>query len=367
MACLELDFGLWSETVLSPVGNGRYPISATIELTERCNLSCGHCYINQPAKSQSARAKELSTDQIIAILDKIADSGCLFLVFTGGEPLLRPDFPEIYMHARRLGMLVTLLTNASMMTLEIANMLASSRPQVVDVSIYGATKATYESVTGSQGSFDRFIRGIELLQERNIRTTLKSVILTTNKHELSQMRSFAESYSIPFRYDALIWPRVDGDEGPYTYQISIDEILEMDHEYPQRVEEWKKRAEGFQGQQVRDEYVYSCGAGLRSYHVDSSGYMSICTMVRKPAYNLTKMSFQEVWQNLGDLRKLKRQLETPCTSCAAGALCSQCPGWSQVIHGDNETPVDFVCQLGQMRTNQFSYPMINNYEEINNE
>ena len=364
MSCPEINLDAWSNTLLAPLHqNERYPISATMDLTVRCNLNCVHCYINQPAGSRSARTNELKTDQVKQILDTIADAGCLFLVLTGGDPLLRSDFSEIYMHARRQGFIIDLLTNATLITPEIADLLAESRPHSVDVTLYGATAETYEAVTRVPGSFTRFLRGLNMLVERDIRLSLKSVILRTNRHELSAMLELTESFGAPFRYDGIIWPRLDGDQSPYEYQLSPEELLEMDLEYPNRAVEWREQAQVFKGQMVRKEYIYTCGAGLRSFHVDSRGKMSICTMARKPAYDLTKIRFEEAWERLGNLRHEKRTLNMLCETCLAGALCAQCPGWSQAVNGDDETPAEFICKLGRLRAEQFS-SSIHIFEEM---
>lgn len=330
----------------------RYPIAGQFELTDRCNLSCVHCYINQPAGCQAARSNEMSTDQVFYLLDEIARAGCLFLVLTGGEPLLRPDFKEIYMHAKRRGLVVTLFTNATLMTEDIADMLAYARAHVVDITLYGATRETYESVTQVKGSFERCMRGICLLKERNVRLGLKTIVLTKNRHELDDMRKFADNLGVELRYDGVIWPRLDGAEQPLQYRLSIDEMLAMDRETPERVMEWKKQFDAFKDVQARNENVFSCGAGLRSFHINSRGQMNICTMVSQPSYDLFKMSFSEAWEKIGEMRHWKRELHAECETCKVGALCVQCPGWSLAVHGDNETPVDYVCQLGHARYGQ---------------
>lgn len=367
ISCPESNLDTWGQTLFAPLGNGRYPLDGTLELTERCDLNCVHCYINQPAGSQIIRQKEMTTNQVKLVLDKIATAGCLFLEITGGEPLLRPDFPEIYMYARQLGMIVTLLTNATMLTPELVDLLAASKPHLVDISVYGATKETYESVTRIPGSFARFINGLDLLHERHIRISLKSIILTKNKHEIPAMQHLAEKYGCELRYDGILWPRIDGDEDPYPYRLSARELVVMDLENAQRAEEWKEQADVFTGKQVRNDYVFSCGAGLRSFHIDSSGLMASCTMVRKPGYNLLEVSFEEAWEKLGDLRRMMRQQKTVCQTCTAGPLCSQCPGWSQLVHGDYETPVNYVCEIGQLRAELFSSVKIELLGEVMHE
>ena len=350
--CPELDLDEWGGSLLASLQGRRYPLDGTLELTERCNLGCVHCYINQPAGSLSAQARELSASQIAGIVDQIADAGCLFVLLTGGEVLLRPDFGEIYSHVRQRGMIATVFTNGTLLTPQLADTLAESRPFSIEVTLYGATAATYEAVTGVPGSYARCRRGIELLLERGLSVGLKSVLLKENRHELEPMQALAKQLGAKYRYEAVVWPRLDGGLGPLDHALPVSEVAALDRDDPERLAQWEKVAAQFTGEAVRAEYVYSCGAGLHSFHIDSAGRLSLCMMARRPAYDLSQMSFIEGWNRLGAERLRRRELETPCRSCTVGGLCAQCPGWSQAMHGDDETPVDFVCELGHMRAAQ---------------
>jgi len=352
----EIDLGDLGTAIIAALHGQRYPLNGMMELTDRCDLNCVHCYINQPEGSRQARSKELSTDQFKDILHQAADAGTLFMTFSGGEVFLRQDFPEIYTYARELGMLVSIYTNATLITPQIADLLRDIRPYTVDITIYGATKEIYEKVTRVPGSFERCLRGIPLLKERGIQFSLKTMLLTINKHELAEMQALAAEFGAEFRYDSTLWPRVDGGLQPFAYQIPAEEIIAMDFEDPERRAEWVRLARDFSGLPVRAEKVFSCNGGVKSYHIDSAGKMTFCTMTRQPSYDLHEMSFLEAWEKIGELRQLTRQLSTPCQTCTLGALCSQCPGWSQAIHGDNETPVDFNCALAherKKRVNEF--------------
>ena len=343
--------------MLKQLKGRRYPLSATFDLTERCNLACVHCYINQPGASQSARARELTTAQIAALLDQMADAGSLFVSLTGGEVLLRPDFPEIYRYARQLGMLVNVFTNGTLLTADIADLLAASRPLSVDVTLYGATAEAYERVTRVPGSYERCRRGIKLALERGLPLSLKAVVLTANRHELPAMRALADDLGVKFRYDGLVWPRLDGGQQPLQYRLPVEEVAALDGEVPERMQAWAEQARLFKGQSIRAEYVYSCGAGFRSFHVDSGGLLSVCTMSRRRAYDLLQGSFLQGWEALGAVTREKRQLDTACRTCEVGPLCMQCPGWSQAVHKDDETPVEFVCALGRMRATRIGRPI----------
>ena len=346
----EIDLSQWD--VLTSLNGQRYPYNGMLELTDRCNLACVHCYIRQSPASRKALAAEMSTMQVKHVLDQMAEAGTLFLTITGGEPLLRKDFSEIYLYAKQKGLIITLFTNATMVTPEIAAMLAEWKPLSIEVSLYGATQDTYERVTRVPGSYAHFISGIALLMERNIPVSLKSVLLTDNQHELDEMQVLTESLGTTYRYDGVIWPRLDGSSEPFEHQLSVEALTAIDCRQSERNEERKQLETLFKGRPVRKDYIFNCGAGLTSFHVDSSGKMTICAMARRTAFDLKEMPFMEAWNKIGELRQLKRQVDTKCRTCQIGAYCVQCTGWSQLVHNDDETPVEFICELAHAYASQ---------------
>ena len=249
--------------------------------------------------------------------------------------------------------MISLFTNATLVDDEIADLFADMSIYTIEVSLYGATRETYEAVTQQPGSFDRCINGIKRLLSRGIPVGLKSVLLRANVHELEAMKALADEFGMLFRYDGTIWPRINGDEEPYGQRLSAEEMIGLDTGDMERKEQWRESYEKFSGQLLRNENVFSCGAGFHTFHIDSMGNMSICIMVREPSYNLFAVPFQDAWERLGELRDLKHTKVTECQACLAGPLCSQCPGWSQIVHGDLETPVDSVCALGKLRLSVF--------------
>ena len=118
----------WSLGIHNLSVNKRVPITATVEATRRCNNSCVHCYNNLPLSDPFARQNELRTAEHIRILDEIAAAGCLWILFTGGEIFARKDFLDIYTHAKHQGFLITLFTNGTLITPDIADYLVELPP-----------------------------------------------------------------------------------------------------------------------------------------------------------------------------------------------------------------------------------------------
>ena len=348
----------WNQGILDKLKGKRYPFGGLFELTDRCNLGCVHCYINQTAGCTQARESELTTGEVKGILDQLVKAGVFSLTFTGGEVFLRQDFLEIYLYAKKIGLLVSIFTNGTLITPKIADVLAEYRPRLMEITLYGGTKETYEKVTGVPGSYNRCVKAIDMIFDRNILLYLKSIILTINASELSMMQNFAKERNLPFRYDGLIWPRLDMTEKSYKYRLNQEELVALDNGDSERMAEWKRIYQSFGGFKTRAEKTFNCGAGLRSFHIDSNGRLSACSMARNPNYDLRTMTFHDAWERIGEIRSYKRELITICRSCEMGGLCNQCPGWSQLVHGDDETPVNFICELAHLRLNNLKKSII---------
>lgn len=366
MACPHISkirYREFSEQLHNKVLGQRIPMNGSLELTARCNLRCAHCYVSLPADSEEARQGELSLSDWRRIIDEITAEGCLWLLLTGGEPLLRPDFLEIYTYAKERGLIIILFTNGTLITPRIAEHLAEFRPFVVEVSIYGATRQTYESVTGVPGSYDRCRRGIQLLQEHGIPLNLKTMVMSLNQHELEEMKNWAAELGAPFRFDPLLTPKLNGSREPCTLRLPPERVVALDLVDAERSKEWPELMNKAKGNLPEPQYLYYCGAGIGGFHLDSQGMLGLCLLVRQPGYPLLSGSFREGWDNfLLKVRQQKRQNPIPCTQCELIALCGQCPGWALLENNNPESIVEYLCQIAQLRRASFDNTFIKNRE-----
>ena len=200
-------FQLWEK-----LQDRQRPLSFNLEVTARCNNDCRHCYINLPAGDQDARATELSREEIRGIAAEAVSMGATWCLLTGGEPFLREDFGDIYLTLKRLGLLVSVFTNACLVTPEHVQLLSQYPPLDLEVTVYGVTPATYEAVTRRPGSFAAFRRGLDLLLGSGLKVRLKAMALRANVHELPKIRRFCQARTRDFfRFDPLLHLRFDGN------------------------------------------------------------------------------------------------------------------------------------------------------------
>ena len=350
----ELRYGEFSEKLHKKAADKRIPISGSLELTFRCNLRCQHCYAAHGHQGIPGK-QELTYEEIQNIFDEIVDAGCLWFLITGGEPLMRRDFLDIYKSAKGKGLIVTLFTNGTMLTPHIADYLAEWRPFAIEISLYGSTQATYEHVTGIPGSFSRCIRGIELLLERDLPLRLKAMLMTINKHELVEMQAYAKSLDVEFRFDPIVDPGLENSLAPLPLRLSPEEVVQIERSDTERATLWSQQFTKVTKKPDNPRFLYSCGAGRSSFHIDPYGKMSLCISERMPGYNLRKGSFQQGWDTaIPSHLRLEFSEGNICAECDLREVCPICPALARREHGDPQVCVDYFCQITHLRAETFS-------------
>lgn len=288
---------------------------AMIELTYGCNLRCVHCY-NPTHEAKN----EVPTQELIRILDELAGAGCVWVGFTGGELFTRKDAMQVLRHAKGLGFVISILSNATLIIPQLADEIQALEPFQVDISMYGATEETYRKVTGIPGSFERFLRGVDLLNERKVPMLLKLILMTLNLHELDRMREIALSRKIRSQLGMSIYPRVDGVKAPLAYRLSPEQVFEIWRKYKFDSLSQKPAPEET-GHDVDEECegerrFFDCACGKSSVAVTPYGRMNLCLSIYDPQYDLVQGSVAEGWESLVDrVRSVQPGPRYECQGC----------------------------------------------------
>ena len=287
--------------------------------------------------------------------------GCLTVRFTGGEPLLREDFEDLYLCARRLGLKVLLFTNATLITRPLAALLARIPPlEKIEVSLYGMTKGSYEAVSRVPGSFEAAWRGIRLLLDHRIPFVVKGALLPPNRDEVGEFEAWAAT---------LPWMNK-----PPSYAMFLDLRCRRDSESKNRLIRGLRpsAAEGLRALTRgarRARYVaemrqfaarfmrppgdklFSCGSGLGGGCVDACGRFQPCLLLRHPdtVYDLSSGSLEDAltrfFPMIRETQAASLAYLARCARCFLKGLCEQCPAKSWTEHGTLDTPVEYLCEI----------------------
>ncbi len=331
----------------------RVPLMGMLEITSRCNLRCVHCYLGPQEEQHRKRAAEMSTQEVNGVLDQMAEAGTIYLTLTGGDPMMRPDFPQIYRHARERGLIVSVFCDGILVTDRIVELFLELPPSQVEISIYGATPETYEAITRVPGSWPKFRAGIERLRAAGIRTGLKSVLMTLNRHEMGDMERLATEWGMPFRYDSAIFPCLpDRSAEPLDLRVPPAEAVAIELSSPKRLKGLADYLEKHDNLPGTPE-LYQCGAGLTAFYMDPFGQVSPCLMTTKYRYGVRdhEGGFGARWRD--DVSKIRSlRSENPdhgCTSCGVRAVCTGCSAFFALETGREDVKSEYVCETTQHR------------------
>lgn len=349
MFCLEEE--KWHGFIQTHFRDIRAPFTAGFELLPDCNFRCIHCYAESDRKSN---CEALSTNQILSIIDDLCKHNCLFLFFTGGDPLIHKDFFEIYKYARKSGLFVSVLTNGTLINERHIELWNDYPPDNISMTMYGASEDTYYRITGAKGMYRRFCNAVQLLHENRIPFEIKCVGMKQNYNDIIAIRDFARSYGL--KYQTLGWsihPMNNGDKEPLDCRVTseqafIIEMLDSERRYFWEHLHLDKRVNTLTDKQ-KNNLLYPCSIARQFVFITYNGHMQGCVLATEPYYDLINGNFDDGWEFLRKEFVVKKASpKFKCAKCSRIHYCGQCSAISKSENGDPEIPIPFFCEYGSL-------------------
>lgn len=287
---------MYKTHVLRKVREQRILFDVSLELTYRCNLDCFFCY-----NDREKPGTYLSLDQYETLLNDLAGMQTMFLMLTGGEPMVHPHFFEIGRMARDLGFVVRVRTNGHSLTPRVAERLKKEvQPYMVDVSLHGATAEVHDRQTRVPGSFDRLVKNLANAKQAGLRCSVISTPTAWNEHQVEEMFALCDSLEVPFRFQGPVAPRDNGDITPLQIQPAeetwnrITAILASRQETPPVMDDGcTPEADA----ELNPEERAMCGVGVAGVDIDPYGNVQACMHLQTPAGSLHDHSIKDIWDN----------------------------------------------------------------------
>jgi radical SAM protein with 4Fe4S-binding SPASM domain len=326
------------ETIVNKTIDKYIPFKADWEITYRCNLNCIHCYQTRPGSEP-----ELTTEQACDCLDQLAELGCLYLTFTGGEVLLREDFFEIAGYARKKGFAIRIFTNGTLIEEDIADKIKSLNPLSVEISLYAATAAGHENITGVAGSFQKTVDAFLRLKKRKVNAVVKTTFMKCNADEFDGLQEFSRKIDAPFTFSFTVIPKLDGSKEVIKLRLDEERLKAMFSPRDWLVEEITAG-----GVRVFEPL---CSAGFNSLYISPYGEVFPCVTLREQCGNVKDSQLRDIWESgfIKKLRNISLKDLKECPDCGLSYYCDRCAGLALLEDGDLFGPSRNDCTLARVR------------------
>lgn len=354
-----------------PVANGAwgmgcigYPGHPVWEVTGACNLRCIHCH----AVSGKAAPDELTTDEGKRLIDMIASvSEFRTLVYTGGEPLVRPDIFELLKHSQKAGLANIVATNGTLIDEAMAFKLKDHGVVCNAISIDAANAETHDFVRNKPGSFDLMQRAIEATKKAGILLQINTTAMEYNMPHLPEIIDFADhcGAGIMLMYQLVAVGRGEKIEKATLKKSANKNLCELisgkqknantiiepvaGPQYWPYILEKKGMKKGL-GLKLAGKVFHGCAAGRGFVYVKANGDVWPCPFVEINAGNIREMSFQQIYSEspvFQNLRSREEKLKGICGECNYKTVCGGCRGRALAYSGDYlaEDPRCFIHEI----------------------
>lgn len=344
--------------LVDKANRARIPITANFELTPTCNLHCDMCFIRMEQQEVRQMGGGRTLEDWLDIARQLKEMGTLFILLTGGEPMLVPHFQELYTRLREMGFILTINTNGTLINEEIARLFQRLKPRRVNVTLYGAGNETYQRLCRSPHGFDQCMNGLKLLKQYGIDTKMNLSIVRENVEDYPKLLDIARSMDIPAEVNSYMFSctrsTCTAKRDIPTMRLDAEQAAQAEMTYlrykhgdtfPQYARNlvWQLQSHTLQTPGVG----LDCRAGKSSCWFDWRGRMTPCCVMETPAVELKDKTVAEAWQTIiGQCEQLP--IHTECKDCSLRSICDVC--YAAACHEKQACGnVDFLCRMSQTK------------------
>ena len=334
------------------------PLAGNFELTARCNFNCKMCYVHLTAEEQQRRGRELTADQWLAIAEQARSRGMLFLLLTGGEPLIRTDFRYLLTELKKMGLLVSVNSNGSLIALDWLDFFRHEPPFRFNITLYGGSEETYERLCG-RPMYSRVTENIRALRQLGIGVKLNASMTPYNVADMEAIYGMARELEIPMQLATYMFPPIRRDEAlvgcndrftacqAADYSVQWDRLRLEPEQFRQRAQAMKQGmalpSEDEDCQGTPGEGVM-CRAGRSAFWINWQGGMTPCGMMTQPLFSVPELGFAQAWERT---RAATERIRLPgaCAGCRLKEVCHACAAMCVTEPGRLDVRPEYVCRM----------------------
>ena len=342
--------------LMAQAAKKRVPVNGSIELLPLCNMNCDMCYVRLTKEQMDSQGRLRTADEWIEIAKQMQEAGVLFLLLTGGEPFLYPEFKKVYLELQNMGFILTINTNATLIDEEWAVFLSQHKPRRINVTLYGADEETYTNLCHYPGGYKKAINGIKLLKKYEIDVKVGGSLTRENQNDIEKILDLGMELDVPVRIDTYMMPAIRERNMPYNLQSRVSpekaaqiRIMalrkEMGEElFSQYLNQILQKIEEFQPSEGKTSM--SCMAGKCSFTINWQGEMRPCVVLSSPAVSVIEHGFKYAWRIISEETN-KIFINDQCGRCKLRPLCRTCAASALLENGSYDSIPEYMCKYAE--------------------
>jgi radical SAM protein with 4Fe4S-binding SPASM domain len=323
------------------------PSSVLVEVCYSCNEKCVHCCLDNHSRPG------LTLEQYNQLFDQMVEAGTFYVILTGGEPFVRPDFMKIVKAARKRRLSVTIFTNATLITEQQIIELRSLYVDEIHVSIYSSDAATHDNITRMPGSFAKSIATIKKMLSAGIKVRIKCPLMNITADGVNDIKRLAKDLGINAQYSMVITARNNGDSNTHQYRLTPDQLQTVLSD-PDIISQGDKPIYFRE-----NENCIPCDVAFNGGAIDPDGNVYVCNQWRIIGGNILAQSLKQIWRESPTFKRLReirlRDLKE-CIHCELFQYCTRCPGLAYLEDGNILGCSSVAKVVATARKNAKAYP-----------
>lgn len=340
-----LEWSIFANKLKTAAKEAKIPVSGTFELTPRCNLKCKMCYVRLTPQQMEQIGRERTAAEWIEMGRQAAESGTLFLLLTGGEPFIRPDFRQIYEALSQMGFLISIFSNGTLINERTVDWLVKLPPAEIKISIYGASNETYRNVCGISDGFDKTLQAIKLLKDAGINVCCGSTIIQENLQDVASIERQIKDLNLYISHNPNVIGEVRGASwDAKTSRLSIEQFSDFIG---------RDRVSFRKAGDSDGTFNNICSQANCGYWITWDGKMVVCSFMDTPCTFPFNTGFDPAWHDLTSLISTIKEPEK-CFDCIDRLFCMNCPGMLNSESGSYNDVSERICHLAKTFSQQFS-------------
>lgn len=349
-----------SDYLYQKASRNKIPLCGCFELSPVCNFTCKMCYVRKTLPQIAKEGKHLRDwREWLALARECKKEGTLYLLLTGGEPFLYPHFKELYMELHKMGFIISINSNGTLINEETVAWLKTMAPSRVNITLYGASSDTYERICANADGYNRAKSAILMLKEAGIPVVINGSMIPENEADLEAIIAFGKEHGLNTRVATYMFPPVRREEEERDSRFTPEESARIFHrkqkcllgvDYYEALQKEMQKIGKPMDENMEEiwgsnmEYM-RCRAGRSSFWVSWDGTMTACGMIPFPIEEYPFVRpFSACWQELTDKVRTTKVLKE-CNRCEKKEICNPCVAMLYAENGTVDCKSSYMCEL----------------------